>query len=368
MFRCNSCEYTAKTKYNYDRHLKSSKHLKNIKISEILNSEIKSEIKNYENKKCLICGKQFKHYSSYHRHCKYRCDPIYDVDESNDKIYDKSFNSIKDFKENYYENKKGNKSFDKNDKDNLTELKHQLELLKQRIEFKDTISNLEKQNVELERDLTVQGLNDKIEYLEQNQKLIVANNNNAHNNAPKMTQQNTVNISNPSIIAKQNNLNVHFGEMIDFDTFIENYKTKFPLTYEESKVLLENYHHSGIKSYGNGLFSILKKNCAKQLSELIGEDVDTPILPFVLSDSGLRKHLEKTPAGWIPASTRDKIKKLVVISNDQIYKHHNDCIPMSAYEKELITNSILRKSDYHYAQLAIQKRNTLEFPNCLRKL
>jgi hypothetical protein len=344
MFVCNSCDYTTKTKYNYDRHLKSSKHLKNVKISEILNysSEtiLNASQKNDENKKCADCGKQFKHYSSYHRHCKYRCDTKYDTDDDND----------------------DNDDNDDKDKDDLIELKHQLELLKQRIEFQNAISNLEKQNVELERDLTVHGLQDKIEYLEQNQKLIVAN------NTPKLTQQNTVNISNPSIITKQNNLNVYFGEMIDFDTFIENYKTKFSLTYDETKVLLENYHHSGIKSYGNGLFSILKKNCAKQLSELIGEDVDTPILPFVLSDSGLRNHLEKTPGGWIPASTRDKIKKLVVISNDQIYKHHNDCIPMSAYEKELVTNSILRKSDYHYAQLAIQKRGALEPQNCLRKL
>ena len=352
MFRCHSCDYQTDIKYNYERHKNSSKHKK---LSEILNSN-KNEKTNYnaqnfnettkvnkttkaikaiksnekpknreeskDTRECQDCGKVFKHYSSYHRHRKYRCDTK------------------------------------EEEKDDLLKLKHQLELLQQRIEYQDTISNLERQNVELEKNLTIQSYQEKLDYLEKSQ------------NHSKNLTQNTVNISNPSIVTKQNTLNVHFGEMIDLDTFIENYKTKYPLTYDETKVLLENYHHSGIKSYGAGLFSLLKKNCSKQLSELIGEDIETPILPFVLSDSGLRKHLEKTPEGWIPASTRDKIKKLVVISNDQIYKYHNDMIPLSAYEKELITNSILRKSDYHYAQLAIQKQSHAgnDQLNCLRNL
>jgi len=334
MFHCNSCSYSTDVKFNYDRHTKSSKHLKKTEIPELsenlkpvvsLKLNAPEELKSF--KKCPDCEKVFRHSSSYHRHRKYRCGTIKD---------------------------------EKDEEDDLIRLKHQVELLQQQMKFKSTISNLEKQNAELERDLTIQSCHEKLEYIENNQKLIVAN--------KSLTQQNTVNISNPSIISKQNNLNVHFGEMIDLDTFIENYSTTCPLTFDETKVLLENYHHSGIKSYGPGLFAFLKKNCSRQLSELIGEEVNTPILPFVVSDSGLRKHLEKTPDGWFPISTRDKIKKLVVISNDQIYKYHKDCIPMSAYEKELITNAILRKSDYHCAQLAIQKRKDDECRNCLRSL
>ena len=159
-------------------------------------------------------------------------------------------------------------------------------------------------------------------------------------------------------ISKEANLNFHFHDMIDINTFAENLESKYPLTFEQTKILLENYHSSGLRSYGEGLFYYLKKNCAEQMKEISGKEPKVPMIPFICSDGSLRTHLEKTTEGWEMAKMVDNIKKLVIISNDQIYKHHQEFIPMSSYEKLLIANILIRKSDYKNVMKNVEKTNT----------
>ena len=165
---------------------------------------------------------------------------------------------------------------------------------------------------------------------------------------------NQINIMNYNgkLHSKKDKLNLYFNNTIDFDTFIEKYKqdSRYQLTYDETKVLLENAEHLGINSYGHGLYTYLKKKCL-QMNELPNNTPDELIMPFVNTDSNLRSHYEMTKDGWSRITSDDKIKKLVVISNDHIYTHHKKFIPLTSRQKQSVTNILLRKSDFKLAEL-----------------
>ena len=58
-YYCSHCNYDAKIKGNYDRHLKTKKH-----------KMLAEDTKKYE---CKYCDKNFKHHSSLCKHIKYTC-------------------------------------------------------------------------------------------------------------------------------------------------------------------------------------------------------------------------------------------------------------------------------------------------------
>jgi len=316
MFTCEICGYETNYKHNYDRHKDSQKHRKTL-----LNFD--------SSKKQCQCGKIFKHATSYYRHRKLACvsgecpefddEQRFGFDESKQRL---AFEVEKLKMEMMYKDKIAQKEIEK-------------------MEYKNEKVELEKEKLELQKNFSVHQGQDQVH---------------------QTIQQSGLNINggNNQIISKKNNLNLHFDRMIDLDTFTENYQTEYPLTYEETKILLENYHHSGIKSYGMGLFTFLKRNCSRQMKEILGEEPDVQMMPFVVSDGGLRRHFEKTTEGWKYINTTEKIKKLVIISNDQIYKYHKEFIPMSAYEKQIITNCLLRKADYHTVELMIEKKKKVD--------
>lgn len=77
---CNYCNYDAKVKGNYDKHMKTKKHNNNLaKISQKL-AKISQNVPNYnsdgfffKNFECKYCNKIFKHQSSLSKHVKYTC-------------------------------------------------------------------------------------------------------------------------------------------------------------------------------------------------------------------------------------------------------------------------------------------------------
>jgi ferritin-like metal-binding protein YciE len=109
-----------------------------------------------------------------------------------------------------------------------------------------------------------------------------------------------------------------------------------------------------------GFFSYLQDNYLDQMKDMgIEKNLEQSqdvILPFVCSDSALRSHFEKHKDGWKRTNNIDKIKKLIIISNDHIYKHHKEIIPMTPYESHMIANAILRKSSYVDAMGKIEKK------------
>lgn len=251
---------------------------------------------------------------------------------------------------------------------NDIDLKHKVEILEIEMKYKDQIAQKElesiehkkeREKLELEKSLQYQHSQEKLAMIEETQKMLVSCTNYEYpyqgNNSK--SEEKTLNHRNPS---KRTELNNYFSDMIDMDTFIENFKDKYALTFEESRTLLEYYKECGVKSYGMGLFSFLKKKCCKQIEDLTGNTPETVIMPFVLSDGSLRTHLEKTVEGWINTNSIDKIKRIVIISNDQIYKHHNEYIPLTSHERHYVANSLLKKSDYLPIEVSIKKRKNLE--------
>ena len=59
-FFCCKCNYKCKTRFLYEQHVKTKKHIKKSSTIKIIN----------DNKISCICGKEYKHNSSYSRHIK----------------------------------------------------------------------------------------------------------------------------------------------------------------------------------------------------------------------------------------------------------------------------------------------------------
>jgi hypothetical protein len=214
--------------------------------------------------------------------------------------------------------------------DNKDELKEELkEELK---DFKNEISNMFKEfNKEF---------NDKITNVQQVSQIQQVTN-----------TTNNVNIQINNYKTKKDKLNHYLKNMIDLDTFTDNYKNneKYHLTKDEALILLENFQNLGISSYGDGLLTYIKKKYAAQLEDLTGDQkkYHEVILPFICSDINLRNHYELTSNGWLLNKNNDKIKNIVTISDQQIFNHHNRFICYSAKKgKNTVINIFLRKSDY----------------------
>jgi len=81
------------------------------------------------------------------------------------------------------------------------------------------------------------------------------------------------------------------------------------------------------------------------------------ILPFILSDKCIRDHFEKTDNGkWDKTIVVDNIKKIVGITDDHVYKHHNTHLQLNYQHKKKLINGVLKSSDY-------SKLNLLSKPN-----
>ncbi len=93
----------------------------------------------------------------------------------------------------------------------------------------------------------------------------------------------------------------------------------------------------------------LKLSAIKQYKELKGKiiSIENIILPFVLLDKCLRAHFEKSKLGyWWATTVLENIRKLISITNDHIYKHHNTHMLMTDAQKKKLENGILKESSY----------------------
>jgi len=310
MHRCEPCSYSTESSHNLKIHYKSYKHLTNIKEVHELKQEIPNDINSiykdnnfidfYNNYLiCSNCHKEYKYRTVFNRHIK--------------SCISKPFNESKSTDDEIARIRK--------------EYEYQLEIQKLKFE-------LSKKEIEMK---TLQITNS-------------GNNNNNNNN-------NTVINNNNVKISKVQFLNLNFGNVIDINTFIDNYKDKFGLTNDQTKTLLDNYHDGGVNSCINSLVYYLKKSAIQQYKELKGADLemDNVILPFVLSDKCLRDHFEKSINGnWDKTTMMGNIKKILSITNDQVFKHHNEHMLFNDNQKKRLINGILKASAYSLlAQITI---------------
>jgi hypothetical protein len=217
----------------------------------------------------------------------------------------------------------------------IEKLKHRYELEKYKNQANHIISLKESEK----KDIQLEHMVDQLENLKQ------------YPNHTTQEIKNQINVSggNNLFVNKRDTLNMYFKSVIDIDTFTENLKNGYGLTSEDTKSILDGYHMSGIKSYVPNVCYYLKKSYTKQYKAIYGRDPkpEEILLPFVISDSGLRQHYEKTLEEWQSTTSNENIKKIIVISNDQIYQHHNQTIPMTALDKVIILNSMLRINNYN---------------------
>jgi hypothetical protein len=141
--------------------------------------------------------------------------------------------------------------------------------------------------------------------------------------------------------------------MIYIDTFTDNYKnnSKYHLTKDEALILLENSEKLGIPSYGEGLYTYLKKKYCLQLKDLTGTEIKhyESVLPFICADINKRSHYEfNNQKEWVLLQGTDKLKKIVDISDKQIFDHHKKFIDYPKKKgKVTVINVFLKKSDYN---------------------
>ncbi len=266
---------------------------------------------------CDICNKEYKHHSSFYRHRK-KCTSL------KQKIYEPKkvkYNSINDL--TIKENEKTIEQLKK-------EYQYQLEIEK----LKNEINKKE-----LEKKMEITEMENKHLQLFKNGNQIINNN---------MVNNNTI-INNNLKISKIQYLNLNFGNVIDINTFIENYKNKYGLTNSQALTLLENYQNDGINGCISTLVYYLKQSAIKQYKELKGKEIpiEDVILPFVLSDKSLREHFEKSINGkWDKTTMVENIKKIVMITNNQVYNHHNKFLNFNAAQRKRIINGVLKASGY----------------------
>jgi hypothetical protein len=197
----------------------------------------------------------------------------------------------------------------------------------------------------------------KLQLQNQSLELKIINNTKNINNIKidKSININTINNN----ISKIENLNINFGDVIDINTFIDNYKNQYGLTNKQTEILLENYKNGGINSCISSLVYYLKESAIQQYKEIKGKDIPMSdiILPFILSDKCIRDHFEKNDSGkWDKTIVVDNIKKIVGITDDHVYKHHNTHLQLNDQHKKKLINGVLKSSDY-------SKLNLLSKPN-----
>jgi hypothetical protein len=269
----------------------------------------KRNYSNQDNQKlyfCLNCCKEYEYKNSYNRHlktCKLQ------------KYHQNLAQEINQLKKEH-------------------EYKLEIEKLKNEISKKDYEKELEIKNIEnkhLQLQVHVHDSNP-----------LVKNTNNT-NNIVNNTVINNVKIS------KVQFLNLNFSNVIDINTFIDNYKNKFGLNNQQTLTLLENYQSDGINSCITTLVHYLKKSAIQQYKELKGKDISIEdiILPFLLSDKSLREHFEKTTNGkWDKTTMVENIKRIISITNNQVFTHHNTFLNFNASQRKRIINGVLKASGF----------------------
>ena len=291
MYKCDVCNYSTTKHNSIKQHFSTKKHIILVNIS---NSDMIF--------RCFDCNKKYKYQSGLCKHkkiCKFfQYNNINENSEYNIDNIDNVDNIKKDYEQ----------------KLEIEKLKNELNIKK--LEIKD----IEHKNLQL--------------YV------------NTHQNTVK-TVNNT--IINNIKISKVEYLNINFGDVIDINTFIDNYKNQYGLTNKQTETLLDNYKNGGINSCISSLVYYLKESAIQQYKEIKGKEIAMAdiILPFILTDKYIRDHFEKTINGqWDKTTMIDNIKKIVGITDDHVYKHHNTYMYLSDAQKKKLINGVLKASGY----------------------
>ena len=109
----------------------------------------------------------------------------------------------------------------------------------------------------------------------------------------------------------------------------------------------------------------MKQSAIKQYKEIKGKEIsiENIILPFLLSDKSLREHFEKSINGkWDKTTMVENIKKIIMITNNQVYNHHNKFLSFNAAQRKRIINGVLKASGFSVlSQISIPEFYKVDF-------
>jgi len=142
----------------------------------------------------------------------------------------------------------------------------------------------------------------------------------------KLNNTKKVSITNNNInISKIDFLNLNFNNVISIETFSKNYEEKYGLTKEETEMLLYNHKNNSLDTCISNFLYFFKKSAIRQYKDK-GIDItkNDIVLPFILADESMRYHFEKSKDDkWDKTTSRNNIKNLVSITDQQVFKHKN---------------------------------------------
>ena len=349
--KCQICNYSTSSKFNYEKHLQTKKHLhrmsenskkeqknvqnceKNVQkcaklcteIKELKVNSTKKDIQKSSDFECQFCTKTFASIYSLKRHIS-----ICKLNISNKKILKIPINSKNVQKSSDFRCQFCGKCFSSQSNvtrhENKCFQRHQ-ELLELKTNFHHQIKEKELQNLLLQKDLEKeQALNQ-----EKDKTIEVA----------KKSKQviNNINTTNKTV----NYLNNTYGDMIAMEQFLYNLEHTEQLTQEEREKLLISFKDSGIELFARSFSHIMKENCRRQL---IKEGLpDMGLIPLYCSDGNLRSHKEKGEQGWNTKYDDQNLNKMINISSNQVFQSYRKPLVIFGKDRNKVFKQL--KKDNH---------------------
>ena len=311
VFKCEICRYETLKKYNFDRHIVSVKHMK---VMDSLDEDVKKSIIEVKKGDMVIEIRCKPNVNPMLSQCKPNVNPMSTLCYPNSDKVEKDDNKEKNEENDPIECPYCFKEFTTRQGKWKHIKKYCKEKGKQEI-LLDKMTNLENTVKELAKQRPVQNIyNNK--YIDNSRKKYIDNSKNT------------------------NYLNIALPNMLDMDTFIKNLMTSHKLDSEKTKLLLESFKTCGLISYGNNLSRTLKENCYQQVKDMDKDSQGVKMIPIVTTDSNLRSHKEKHEDGWRKVDNDKKLNEIINITNDQVYKNHNEPIYLENKDKQKIANII----------------------------
>ena len=329
--KCEICNYTTQSKFNFDKHLQTKKHLhkmtqiskneqknvekcgKNVgKSSDLILETTKMTEKSPQKSSdliCVFCSKNFSRLDSLKRHisvCKLNFN-IFCIhkDPQGSKNVEKSSDFQCHFCHNTYQTKRG---LNKHIKNCLTREKDlQNKLLQKDLEREQAVNREKERTIEI---------------------------------AKKSKQViNNINTTNKTI----NYLNNTYGDMIAIEQFLYNLEHTEQLTQEEREKLLISFKDSGIELFARSFSHIMKENCRRQL---LKEGLpDMGLIPLYCSDGNLRSHKEKGDQGWNTKYDDHNLNKMINISSSQVFQSYRKPLVIFGKDRNKVFKQL--KKDNH---------------------
>ena len=338
---CNICQYQTPIKCNFEKHLRSKKHVKKSEFypknegkkegneGKSITKKNQKELILFEKNPhfiCHLCCKQFSRNDNLQRHlsiCKMNnFQKKVQKDPQGSKKEGKSISLSCHYCHNVYQTKRG---LNKHIRTCLMREKEiEKKLCQQSFEKEMKIKILEK---DLEKEQALNQQKDKTIEIAKNSKRII----------------NNINTTNKTI----NYLNNQYGEMIAMEQFLYNLQHTEQLTQEEREKLLVSYKDSGIELFARSFSHIMKENCRRQLLKEGLPDMN--LIPLYCSDGNFRSHKEKGEQGWNTHYDNHSINKMINISSQQVYQSYQKPLMIFGKERDKVFKQI--KQDNHSKKL-----------------